>query len=256
MSMFWMTVPTVTARYGSDYKAFALFGPVHLFWLGLALVLCIGPGLWYRRAAPRARRRLLIALTVFLVADELFKDVVTIATGQWSWSYLPLHLCSLNIFVCAANTVRPSARLQEILYALCLPGALIALLSPSWQALPLWNAIHLHSSTVHVVLVLYPVLLLAGGFRPDVRRLPFVCGCLAAAAAAVFAVNKWLRTNFMFLNGAGDNIITRLMADVLGEKLYVLGFLPVIALLWAVLYLPWVLVRRRAAARTRTGAHV
>lgn len=255
MSTFWMTAQTAAARYGSDWRAFSLFGPVHLFWLGLALALCIGLGLWYRRAAPRARRRMLVVLTILLLADECFKYVVTLATGQWNWSFLPLHLCSLNIFVCAANTVRPSAWLQEILYALCPPGALVALLSPSWQALPLCNAIHLHSSTIHIMLVLYPVLLLAGGFRPNPRRLPFVCGCLAAAAVPVFGINRLLGTNFMFLNGSDGNAITRLMAGVLGERFYILGFLPVIALLWAVLYLPWVLANRRAAA-PRPKTHV
>ena len=171
-SPFWYTIDTMQALHGYDYHAFELFGPVHLFWLGLCAALCVGGSLLFRRLGPAGRRRVLAVLTVLLLADELLKDVSSLATGQFVWAFLPFHLCSINLFICVWYALRPNDLAAEVLYALCLPGAAAALLFPSWQAVPLWNVMHLHSSTVHTMLVLFPVLLLAGGFRPDVRRLP------------------------------------------------------------------------------------
>ena len=169
-SPFWYTVDTMQALHGYDYHAFELFGPVHLFWLGLCAFLCAGGSVLFRRLGPAGRQRVLRVLTLLLLTDELLKDVSSLATGQFVWAFLPFHLCSINLFVCVWYALRPHPLAAEVLYALCLPGAAAALLFPSWQALPLWNVMHLHSSTVHTMLVLFPVLLLAGGFRP--RRPP------------------------------------------------------------------------------------
>ena len=250
LDTFWKTAQTLQQELGSGYTAFSLFSPIHLGWLALCAAACVGLGLLYRRAAPETRRRLLIGLTAYMLLDELAKYAVTLATGQWSWNFLPLHLCSINIFVCLYHTLRPGDRSREILYALCLPGALLAMLSPSWQSLPVWNFMHLHSATIHIALFLYPVLLLAGGFRPDPRRIPFVLLFLAAVSVPVYFLNKWLGTNFLFINGWQNNALTRALAAVFTPQAYLLGFVALIALLLLVLYLPWVF----ASARNKTPA--
>ena len=90
-SPFWYTIDTMQALRGYDYHAFELFGPVHLFWLGLCAALCAG-GFWlFRRIGPRTRRRILAVLTVLLLADELLKDLSSLATGQFIWQFLPFH---------------------------------------------------------------------------------------------------------------------------------------------------------------------
>ena len=145
--------------------------------------------------------------------------------------------------------LRPNALAAEVLYALCLPGALAALLFPSWQALPLWNVMHLHSSTVHTILVLFPVLLLAGGFRPSARRLPKVFGvfCLDVLAAAL--VNALCGTNFMFLRGAYGNAALSFIERLCGTGAgYLTGLMLLVLLVWAALYAPWVVLGHRKKA--------
>lgn len=247
MSSFWYTGATLEALHGEGFQSFTLFGPIHLFWLGLCAVLAVTLGIWYHRAGDFARRRALIVLTVLLLADEAFKQIGTAVTGQWTVDYLPLHVCSINIFVCLLNTLRPSDRLKEILYAVCLPGAAIALLSPTWLAEPMWNFMHLHSETVHILLLLYPVLLLAGGFRPSPKRLKFVFAFLGCTGVPIYFVNKKLDTNFFFLNGTENNPITEFFAGIFGERLYFLGYPFLVAALAAALYLPWYFVRKKEA---------
>lgn len=152
---------------------------------------------------------------------------------------LPLHLCSINIFVCWYDAIHQSRWSKEILYALCIPGAVVAMLSPSWQRLPVWNLLHLHSYSIHVLLILYPVLLLAGGFRPQVHHIRWVLAFLCAIATPIFFLNRLLKTNFFFLNDPQGNAITAFFAHCFGERFYLLGFLPVLAAVLLLLYLPW-----------------
>lgn len=243
MSPFWYTIDTMYSLYGWGYQSFSLFGPVHLFWLGLCALLCGAGFFGFRRLGSRGRRRVLVLLTLLLLADEATKYAVGLATGQFVWQFLPFHLCSINLFICVWYAIRPNPLAAEVLYALCLPGALAALLFPSWQAVPLWNIIHLHSSTVHVMLALYPVLLLGGGFRPSVRRLPAVFGILLLDTAAAALVNCLCDTNFMFLRGSYGNAALSLVETVFGPA-YLLGLLLIVLAVWAVIYAPWVIAEK------------
>ena len=172
MSEFWMSYEMIAQRYGPGYQGYPLFGAVHLGELEAVAVCILLTARWYRRSPERTRRRILWGVTVLLLADEAVLVIAMLATGQWNWSYLPLHLCSIHIFLCTACTLTGKDWCKEELYALCTPGAAIALLCPGWLGTKAWSLINLHSVTLHGLLVLYPVLLVAGGFRPQVRRLP------------------------------------------------------------------------------------
>lgn len=245
MSEFWKSIPTIQAERGGGYTAFPLFGTTHLTELAIAAAVIALISWWYHRSTAAGRRRILVAVTVLLLADEGLKYVAMLATDQWSWVYLPLHLCSINLFVCTYHTWKGAAWCREELYALCLPGALIALLLPGWQAAPPWNIMHLHSYTVHVMLMLYPILLLVGGFRPSPRCLPQSLAFLYGTAIPIYFLNKVLDTNFYFLNEPYSNAATILFASWLGEKWYFLAFIPLSLVVLCVMVLPWMLPRKR-----------
>ncbi len=92
--------------------------------------------------------------------------------------------------------------------------------------------------------MLYPVLLVAGGFRPQVRRLPAVLAFLFGSALPIYFLNKVLYTNFYFLNGPTSSPVTALFTQWFGEQWYLLGFLPAVALVLAGMYLPWDIHRK------------
>ena len=171
MSDFWKSYDITAAEYGAGYECYPLFGTVHLIELALSALFLLGMVWWYRRSTPRTRRHILVGVTAALLADEAALLLGMACTGQWNWSYLPLHLGSINVFVCLYNTLTDRSWCKEELYALCIPGAALALLCPSWRDVPGWfTLINLHSVSIHALLVLYPVLLVAGGYRPSVRR--------------------------------------------------------------------------------------
>ena len=168
MSDFWKSYDITAAEYGAGYECYPLFGTVHLIELALSALFLLGMVWWYRRSTLRTRRHILVGVTAALLADEAALLLGMACTGQWNWSYLPLHLCSINVFVCLYNTLTDRSWCKEELYALCIPGAALALLCPSWRDVPGWfTLINLHSVSIHALLVLYPVLLVAGGYRPS-----------------------------------------------------------------------------------------
>lgn len=125
--------------------------------------------------------------------------------GNFNWDYLPLHLCSINIFLIALYAWKPSRLLDNFLYFICIPAATAALLFPTWTSLPAANFMFWHSTSVHILLAAYPIMLFSGGdIRPSVRYMGKCFLLLLAMAVPIYCVNLLLDTNFMFLMYAPD----------------------------------------------------
>lgn len=231
-SYFWDTEYTLLP----DVPGFSHFCPGHLFWLGLTALLCAALGILYRHWGEKGRRTCGRVLAVLLICDELFKYGIAINTGEFRPSFLPLHLCSINIFLIAADAVRPNELLREVLYAVCLPGALFALIFPGWNYLPLWNALCIHSFTAHILLLLYPLLLISGGFRPSFKRFARTLPGLLGIVLLVYCFNRVFGTNFMFLARAGEGNPLSWFESFLGSPGYLLGIPVIAAACWAVMY--------------------
>lgn len=238
LSYFLDTVGTIP-----DGLGFAMFDGTHLAWLAFFVLFAVASSLFYRRSGEDRRRVIRYVFAALLVADELFKDVCLILGGNFSADYLPLHLCSVNIFLIAYHVFRKNETLDNFLYIVCIPGAAAAMLAPTWTELPFGNFMHMHSFTVHTLLAVYPIMLTAGGdIKPNLRRLPRCLLVLGGLALVALGANLLLDTNFMFL-----------MYAEAGNPLYwfevnwgshLLGFPVLIAAIVLVMNLPWVLARK------------
>lgn len=208
----------------------------HIAWLAAGALFIAIMCITFRRSTEAGRRYLLRLVAGLILADEIVKYLITIPTGQWEWSFLPLHLCSLSVFVILAHAIRPNDAVAEYLYALGLPAALMALIFPNWMMLPCLNWESIHSFSIHILLVCYPMMLLAGGWRPRFSRLRFWIVPLALAVILAVCLNATLDTNFFFLNGGeGGNPLSFLEGIVGGW--YVLAIPFIAAALWAVMYI-------------------
>ena len=195
MEHFFDTVETIPAGYG-----FAHFSPYHLGWLLAFAVFTALMSVLYCRSNQKHRKLIRCIWAVLLVSNELFKLCCLLIGGNYMHKYLPLHLCSINIFLIAFHAFKPLKFLDNFLYTLCIPGAAAALLFPTWATLPAANFMHLHSFTIHILLAAYPIVLLtAGEIKPQLRYLPKVFLLLAGFAAVALAANLLLDANFMFL---------------------------------------------------------
>lgn len=235
--MFFQTTDSIEAGVG-----FSHFDVLHICWLFFALAVFVICSLHYRRISAHGKKRWRKSIAILLLIDELFKVIVLVCTGQYNASFLPLHLCSINIFIIALHAYRPSKTLSGFLYTVCIPGTMAALLFPSWTALPFWNAMHLHSFTVHILLALYPIVLTVNGeLEPSVFDIPKSLGLLILMAVPIYAVNLLLNTNYMFLMFANEGNPLYWFAKNWGSHLW--GFPVITVCVLLVMYFPMALYR-------------
>ncbi len=234
---------------------FSLFGVGHLIWL-VSIALVIGLVCHrYRRADEAGRIKLRWIVSVLLIVDELLKIALLSGIGYYDVKYLPLHLCSINIFVCLWYTLRPNKMAAEVLYALSIPGAVVALLSPTWVELPFVNVMSFHSFSIHGLLILYPMMLLTSGeHRPSIRRFWMPLAFMLVLSPFLYLFNTFFDTNFMFLNGTADNIVLEIIESIVTPKFYILGLVALVLVVWFGMYLPWAMADRRKAKRLGAGA--
>lgn len=131
MTYFWETVDTIAPGLGWPH-----FGPFHLAVLAVFLLLGAVLCRSYCGMDTDKRRRWRRTVALLLIADELFKDFGLLYGGNFSLDYLPLHLCSINIFLIALHAWRRPKLLDTFLYFVCLPAACAALLAA--MAVPIW----------------------------------------------------------------------------------------------------------------------
>ena len=141
---------------GVGFSAYSL---THILWLLAGFAVWIGVSLLYKKLPQQKQKRLLKGLGIYIFVQEMLKNLVLIVQGEFSWGYLPFHLCGINILLIAFDTVKQTKTVRSFLYYFAIPGAMLALLFPNWTKMPVWNFFHIHSFTIHILLVLYPLLL-------------------------------------------------------------------------------------------------
>lgn len=236
---FWDTVDTIGEGFG-----FSLFGARHLVTLALYIGFAALSCKLYKAADEKKRAQLRGLFAVLLLADEAFKQIGLQIGGNFNWDYLPLHLCSINIFLIALYAWKPSRLLDNFLYFICIPAATAALLFPTWTSLPAANFMFWHSTSVHILLAAYPIMLFSGGdIRPSVRYMGKCFLLLLAMAVPIYCVNLLLDTNFMFLMYAPDGNPLAWFRDHVGY--HWIGFPVLLVAVFALMDVPIMLKKRK-----------
>lgn len=227
-----------------DGVGFKLFGPLHLGWLAVSVAVYVIMWFWYKKQDEATRRRCLKVVALAMLGTEIVKQTVLVATGVWRPNYLPLQLCSFSIYFSVWHAFKPNRLNSELLYALSFIGALMALLFCNWTMLPFWNFHHIQSFITHILIVLYPILLLAGGYRPNYKLLPKCLLTVVLLAIPLYFLNKLLNSNFMFLNWADVGNPLSIFEGMWGRPWYILGAFPMLAVVWLIMYLPWEIAKK------------
>ena len=223
---------------------FQAFGLTHILWLLAGFILWVAACIFYGKLSADKQKRALKVLGIYIFLQEMAKNLVLILLGDFSWGYLPFHLCGINILLIVFDTIKQTKTVRSFLYYFAIPGAALALLFPNWTKMPVWNFFHIHSFTIHILLVLYPLLLVTTNQVSTELKSAFKgVILLIAMAIPVYCLNLLWGTNFMFLMKPDSGNPLEFFEKLLGSHLW--GFpilLPVVVL---VMYLPIFILKKR-----------
>ncbi len=230
--MFFVTSNNIPRGVG-----FHAFGVTHLLWLSAGALFCIAACIFYNKLSDDKRKVMLTVLGAYIFLQEMAKNLVLILLGEFSFGYLPFHLCGINILLIAFDIIKQTKVVRSFLYYFAIPGAALALLFPNWTEMPVWNFFHIHSFTIHILLVLYPLLLITTNqVSTDLKSALRGTLLLVALAIPVYVLNLLWDTNFMFLMQPDSGNPLELFEKLLGSHLW--GFPILLPIVILVMYLP------------------
>lgn len=165
--------------------------------------------------------------------------------GEYGVGRLPLHLCTMSVYLAAYHALFGGELAGQLLYAFAMPGAVCALVFPDWCGYPAFSFLSASSFLLHILLAVYPIMLTVGGdIAPDIRRAPRLLGILLTVALPVFIFDRATGTNYMFLNRPAPASPLEWFA-ALGRPGYLIGYIPLLAIVWGIIYAPFIGKKRR-----------
>lgn len=225
----------------TNKNGFGRFSVWHFLWLGVGAAFIFFLCRLYGKAGTGVRKKLRFTVAGAALGEELFRSALLMLNGAYDISRLPLHLCGLAIYISAVHALTGNKLIGQFLYAFCMPGAVFALLFPDWDYYPLLHFMSFTGFELHILIVTYTVMqVYAGDIHPESAKAPACLGIMLCLAAAVYVFDKITETNFMFLNWPSPGSPLEWFSS-LGSPGYILGYIPILAVVWTVLYLPFTL---------------
>lgn len=229
----------------TDSVGFVTYDKLHLTWLISLFIIGYLVVIYYKHLDSDAKILFRKIMATIMITLEISKDIILAFTGNFSVEYLPFHLCGIGLILAFIHAYNPKQLWAEIIYALCLPGALAALLFPNWTAYPLMNFMHIHSFLIHAMIVLYPILLLVGKeYHPDYYYYPKVLKFTIIIGIPLFVFNKVFSTNFLFVNWPSEGSPLVIFAKWFGNPGYLIPYVILLFTVLALMYSPFYLKER------------
>jgi hypothetical integral membrane protein (TIGR02206 family) len=230
-----------------DYTGapFELFGSAHLVALALVVLANILLVSSRSRFSPQGKHIFRYGLAAILVINELAWHLWNYFTGQWTvQTMLPLHLCSVLVWVSWYMLLTRSYAIYEFAYFLGIGGATQALLTPDagiygFPHFRFFQVIISHGAIVTAAIYMTFV----EGYRPYWSSLVRVAIWGNVYMAAIGLVNWLIGSNYLFIAHKPD---TPSLIDVLGPwPWYILSLEAIALVMCLALYLPYALRDRR-----------
>lgn len=203
---------------------FELFGTAHI--IGLVLIALCNVYLIYFRdhSSATARRNFRYGLAAILVLNEIAWHLWNWSIGEWTiQKMLPLHLCSVLVWLSAYMLVAKSYTVYEFAYLLGIAGALQALLTPDagiygFPHFRFFQVLVSHGAIVTAAIYMTVV----EGFRPTWQSVKRVLVGTYLYALHIWVINDLIGSNYLYLARKLD---TASLLDVLPPWP---GYIPII----------------------------
>jgi hypothetical integral membrane protein (TIGR02206 family) len=221
------------------YGPFVLFDARHLTAIGIIILINLLIIIFRKRFSPRLKTAMRWGMAAILIIDEIGWHSWNFTTGQWNiQTMLPLHLCSVFVFLNSAMLILRNYSIYEFAYLLGISGALQAVLTPDagQYGFPHFRFFQVFIS--HGFIITSAVFMTAvEGFRPTWKSIPRVLGWSAVYAAVVEVINFAIGSNYLFIARKPE---TASVLDVLPAWPWYLPIIFLFALACClILYLPF-----------------
>ena len=227
-----------------DGVGFPMFGAAHMLWLALLLAAAVIFLRKYSKWSPDAQERAGRAVGMSLIALMLIRMVYVSLIGKLTVYELPLHLCSIAGFLCALHSFVKWDWLGQTLYALCLPGTVLALVFPDWCYYPPVHFITIEGFLFHAGIVLYAGCQLSSGrIVPEIKKLWKVLLFLLFAVPPVYWFDVQFHVNYMFLRYPSAGSPLEWLASWMGNPGYLYGYALLTVLVLTLMDAGYALVR-------------
>ena len=189
--------------FAKDYTggSFQLFGTAHLVALGVVILAIILIVVFGRRANEKTRKIIRYTLAAILIIDELGWHLWNAVNGTWTiQTMLPLHLCSVFVFLSAFMLVTRNYTIYEYAYFLGIAGASQALLTPDAGIYGFPHYRFFQVMLSHGCIMAAAVYMtLVEGYRPTWNSLKKVLIGGNIYMLVVFFINLAIGSNYLFI---------------------------------------------------------
>lgn len=246
----------ITQYFARDYHGapFVLFGPAHL----LTLLVIVLFNLWliwrFRGAPPETLRKVRWTMLAVLYTNEIAWHLWNLAIGTWTiQTMLPLHLCSLLIWLCGVLLLTRNYTVYEFVYFLGIGGAIQALITPDAGIYGFPHFRYLQSIVSHGLLVSTGIYMtVVEGFRPTWKSMLKVAVVANLYMLFIYFVNAAIGSNYMMVNA--KPAVTSLF-NLLPDWPWYIPWMEIIAVaIFLLLYAPFMFKDWRARALATGGS--
>ena len=187
--------------------AFELFGAAHLAVLALVAAGAAAMLAFGRDRTDLTKKRLRAAFVTILVVNELLWHVWAFSTEQYLLKrMLPLHLCSLMVWVTVIALTTNNRRFFGLLYFLGVAGAAQALITPDAGPFGFPHFRFLQTMVSHAGVFLAGIYVVAvEAYRPTRATVWKVFAGLNVYALIVWIVNGLIGSNYLFVSGKPES---------------------------------------------------
>ena len=216
---------------------------------GLLIAAVIVFLIWgWRNPGEDAKRRARFALAGLMLIVESSWHVWNLANDTWNIQlHLPLHTCSMGVWLSMIMLMTRNYRLYEVLYFVGIAGATQALLTPTLGIYGLPHFWAIQSLLSHGLLVIVLVYMTAiEGFRPTWVSVWRTMLILNLYMLLVTGFNFLIGSNYMFTL---HKPATASLFDVMGAwPWYIVNAEFLALLLFSILYLPFAFGNKQTAS--------
>lgn len=230
-----------------------IFGAKHLTVVGLFAVLWLSFFYFRKVWGKTERERILPALGILLGLNEFGLHLWSAYWGIWNiQTMLPLHMCSVMVWLTVYMTFTRSFAIYEFSYFLGIGGALQAFLTPadaSAYDIPHYRI--LQTLIAHGLLITIPVYMtVVEGFRPTLASFKRIFIWTNIYMLVVFFINRAIGGNYLFI---AQKPPSPTLMDALSPWPWYIPQLELVAFaIFFILYLPF-LIKDRLPQKSAAG---